>query len=301
MKKLKFHTPDKEGKSKCHKIHVGRDSKFCPQLKVHGTTMETVQGDTYLGDVVSGDGKNTKNVQKRISKGLGIISSIMNLLDKICFGIFYFEMAILLRESMFLNGILTNCEIWHNVQKKEIEDLEELDRSLLHKILKVPFTTPNESLYLELGIIPIGSVIKARRIMYLYYLLNLEKTEMLYKFFIIQWGNPTRGDWSELVKEDLTDFKVGTNLDNIRMQRNHSLKKLVKERAKDHVFETLITKKDDNSKMDNLKYTELKQQEYTKSPNLRLEENLNIFKFRTCMAEFGENFRAGADYVFCLL
>ena len=201
MKKLKFHIPDKDGKSKCHKIHVGKDSKFCPQLKVHGTIMETVQEDTYLGDVISGDGKNTKNISKRIAKGLGIISSITNLLDKISLGSFYFEMAILLRESMFLNGILTNAEIWHNVQKKEIEELEELDRSLLRKILHVPITTPKESLYLEMGILPIGTVIKARRIMYLYYLVNLDKTEMLYKFFITQWNNPIRGDWVELVKE----------------------------------------------------------------------------------------------------
>lgn len=36
MKKLRFHVPDKDGKSKCHNIHVGRHSKFCPKLKVHG-------------------------------------------------------------------------------------------------------------------------------------------------------------------------------------------------------------------------------------------------------------------------
>ena len=59
--------------------------------------------------------------------------------------------------------------------------------------------------------------------------------------------------------------------------------------------------KDAHSKMDNLEYTEIKLQDYMKSPNLRMEEALNIFKFRMRMAEFGENFRAGADYVFCPL
>ena len=60
MKKLKFHVPDEQGKSKCHKIHVGGNTKFCPKLKVHGTEMESVDEDTYLGDIISGDGKIQK-------------------------------------------------------------------------------------------------------------------------------------------------------------------------------------------------------------------------------------------------
>ena len=32
MKRLKFHTPDSQGKSKCHKIHVGNICDSCPEL-----------------------------------------------------------------------------------------------------------------------------------------------------------------------------------------------------------------------------------------------------------------------------
>ena len=82
-KKLKFHTPDKQGKTKCHKIHVGPKTSLCPQLLVHGTKMVEVDHDTYLGDIVAADGKNTMNIKKRISKGIGIISDIMNILEKV--------------------------------------------------------------------------------------------------------------------------------------------------------------------------------------------------------------------------
>ena len=40
------------------------------------------------------------------------------------------------------------------------------------------------------------------------------------------------------------------------------------------------TTKDGHSKMDILKYTKIKLQDYMKSPSLRMEEALNIFKFR---------------------
>ena len=39
LKKLRFHVPDQEGKSKCHKMYIGGNMNTCPELKVHGTVM----------------------------------------------------------------------------------------------------------------------------------------------------------------------------------------------------------------------------------------------------------------------
>ena len=61
LKKLEFHTPGPDGKTKCHVMHVGKRN-ICPKLEVHGTTMQLVTHDTYLGDVISADGSNTLNI-----------------------------------------------------------------------------------------------------------------------------------------------------------------------------------------------------------------------------------------------
>ena len=105
MKKLKFHTPNAAGKSKCHKLHVGKSNTLCPELRVHGCPMETVQTDTYLGDVLAADGGNTANIKARISKGNGILSKIRKYLETVSFGAHYFMIALLLRQSLLLNGI----------------------------------------------------------------------------------------------------------------------------------------------------------------------------------------------------
>ena len=76
---------------------------------VHGSPMECVQSDTYLGDVLTNDGTNTANIKARISKGNGILSRIRDYLETVSFGAHYFKIALLLRESLLLNGILTNC------------------------------------------------------------------------------------------------------------------------------------------------------------------------------------------------
>ena len=83
LKKLQFHTPDEKGKSKCNVMHVGKDTGICPKLEVHGTKMQKITQDTYLGDIVSSDGKNDANIASRVSKGLGIVTQITNMLEKV--------------------------------------------------------------------------------------------------------------------------------------------------------------------------------------------------------------------------
>ena len=89
MKKLRFHIPDSEGKSKCNKMHIGKRKMDCQGLKVHGCPMTEVRSDTYLGDTISSDGKNTLNIENRAAKGLGIVSRIMEILKNMSFGINY--------------------------------------------------------------------------------------------------------------------------------------------------------------------------------------------------------------------
>ena len=93
---------------------------------VHGTLIGRVKEDTYLGDVISVDGKNSKTISSRIGKGLGIITEIMNMLEKVSFGPHYFKMALLLRESLFLNSIFSNSEVWYGLNETEVKQLEDL-------------------------------------------------------------------------------------------------------------------------------------------------------------------------------
>ena len=57
LNNLKFHTKDKNGKSKCHWIHVGghKKKKDCFIPKVHKEEMLEVGEDTYLGEIIRKD------------------------------------------------------------------------------------------------------------------------------------------------------------------------------------------------------------------------------------------------------
>ena len=95
------------GFDKCFKMHVGSKSKnCCPVLMVKENEMKTSNRETYLGDVLTTDGKITANIQSRCDRGQGIINQSISMLQEISFGYFYFEIAMMFRNSMLLNGIM---------------------------------------------------------------------------------------------------------------------------------------------------------------------------------------------------
>jgi hypothetical protein len=166
-----------------------------------------------------------------------------------------------------------------------------LDRLLLRRILKAPISTPKEALFLELGLIPIGVLIQAKRINYLHYILSRRETEMIHQFFTAQWYNPSRGDWTETVKQDLEDFEIPVNLEDIKFKSKYSFKKEVKEKARDLSMKILMKKKEGHTKLDNLRYEELKKQSYLSLEGIKISEIQDTFRFRTRMANLGENYR----------
>ena len=299
LKKLRFHVPDSEGKTKCHKIHVGKESETCPELLVHGTVMQSVQSDKYLGDVISGDGKNTLNIESRVSKGLGIVTQIQNLLDTVSLGHHYFDIALLLRESMLVNGILTNAQIWYGLKENELKALENIDKIYLRSILKTKSSLAYEAYFLELGIIPLSLIIKGRRVKYLHYLVNRPENEMISKFLKAQWNNPVKNDWTTQVRQDLKDLNISENFDIFKKYKKNAFKKIVNQKLKEYTFKYLIKMKEGHSKMKNIKYESLKMQKYFSDSQLNINNKRDIFAFRTRMAEFGENYRGQRSYVIC--
>ena len=253
--------------------------------------MPAVTSETYLGDIISGDGSNKLNIENRVSKGLGKVAQIMSMVEKISLGKHYFKIAFLLRESIFLSSVLTNSEVWYKLSKTDLEDLESLDRSLLKRIFSVPNSTPTAALYLESGCVSIGTIIKARRANFLQYLLKLPKDDMLSRVFYCQWMDKKEHDWTEQVRADLEDFRLPVDLAYIEKKSVFSWKNTVKKRAKEYEFDKMIEKKEtkNQSKLKPLSYEKLDQQEYLKNLDVKLAKT--TFRFRTRMAQFGGNFK----------
>ena len=105
--------------------------------------MEKKEEERYLGDIISTDGRNIKNINARMKKRIGsIVKNINNMIEGIPFRMmFFYKVALILGNSFLVSSILFNSEVWYNINGAELNLLETVDIDLLRKILKAPKST----------------------------------------------------------------------------------------------------------------------------------------------------------------
>ena len=199
-------------------------------------------------------------------------------------------MAKILRDSLFINSILLNSEVWYNLSKSNIEDLEKLDNILLKKICEIPTTAPSAFLHLELGTVPIRFILKTRRLLFLQYILQEEENSLLNKFLVAQIMEPKAGDWWLSILEDMEDFNLTFTNYEIKNMKKEVFKKKVKHAASEAAFKWLNGKKAELKKMKDIQYKKLEIQDYLLSPSLSTHQTKFLLQLRSRMLPLRTNY-----------
>ena len=308
-KKLQF------GETKCHKMHVGLKNETCPDLYVDtwklGNEDEIVtafdklvdqetgesllnktESEKYLGDIVSCDGKNTKNILARRAKGVGIVDQVNKILEGTVYGPFIFEVAIILRQSLFINGVLNNAECWYGVKESELDQLEQVDEMLLRKLLEVGQGCPKEMLFLETGLWPLRYIVMSRRLMFLHYILNEDKNSLIYRFLQAQIKNPVKDDWILTVMENLEELDIYLDLEVMASLSTDCCKKFIYEKIEKRVLCYLNEIKLQHTKVMHIKHEQLELQSYFMPQNqINVQLTKFIFHAKTRMLKVRHNFK----------
>ena len=265
--------------------------------------IEHSEEERYLGDLITTDGKNAKNILARKSRGIGIIDKIFNYLNDVFFGPFFFQAAVMLRTSLLLSSILVNSESWYNVSNSDIQELESVDNMLHRRILETPRSTPISLMHLELGTLLIRYVIKSHRLLFLQYILKQDKDTLMYRFFDVQSRYPQKGDWVLQIKEDLKEVNLNMTFDEISKISDYSFQSKVKKAISQSAFKWLISEKNkprsNTSKGSNLKYSELKIQDYFLPNDMSNAQCNLLFSLRSRMVPVKCNFRHSYNDLSC--
>ena len=224
---------------------------------------------------------------------IGIAKKILNMLDGIYFGKYYYEAAIILRNSLLVSSVLFNCEAWYNITSAEMSLLETVDIMMLRGILKAPRSTPKEMLYLELGVMPLQHVIRKRRLGFLYYILQQENESLLSKVFQSQLENPTPKDWITTVKKDLEEINVNIQFFQIKKMKKDEFSNLIKRKIEAYALKELENIKSKHSKVNMIKHRILTMQNYLKPNelNIKKEHSQLIFRLRCQVTNTKENMK----------
>ena len=162
---------------------------------------------------------------------------------------------------------------------------------LLRKLLKTPISTPKPSLYLDTGCVPLRYVLKGKRIMFLHHILTREETALISRVFWAQVQDTAKGDWCQVVREDLDMIGLDTlSFNDIAKTSKEALKALVQNRIKVTAFKELLEEKNGLSKISGLSYTDLELQPYLVDHNLPTRLKQQLFRWRTRMIKVGYNY-----------
>jgi hypothetical protein len=277
--------------TKCVKMHVGKNVSNCPNLSVNNEEMKTASSEKYLGDVISSSGKIDANIQMRHDKGMGIINSIMSILKEISFGQFYFEIAMMLRTSMLVNGMLFSIEAINSLSTKHINLLEDCDKKLMRRIFEAEQGTPVESFYIETSAWPFRFILMGRQLMYYWTILKKSESELVRAVFNAQRDFPTEGSWINEVQGVLKYCEINFTEEEIMKMSKFKFKKIVKEKIQVKVLVNLITLQNKHTKSENL-HLESRMQNYLRSNDLTLSQKKLLFILRSKMLKIKANFSA---------
>ena len=254
--------------------------------------LETTDSEKYLGDIISKDGSNTKNIESRRNKGIGIVNQIMSKLEGTVYGPFYFEVGLNLRGSNLLNGILTNSEKWYVLRTCKVEQLEMVDELFLRRFLEAGKCTPKEMLYLETGTIPLRFLIIIRRLMYFHYLLNGDEDSLVNKVLKIQMMKPSKDDWINQVNDDLNSLDITLTPEEIENLSKDQFRKIVQEKIELKTLEYLNCQKAKHSKVLHIQHHSLQLQSYFSPDNvINVQLAKFIFQARSRMLDLRGNFK----------
>ena len=94
----------------------------------------------YLGDYITEDGKNQFMMEKRKEKINYMISTRIKYGEMA--GELYFQVIIEILETVIIPTLINNAETWTNITNKEIDEIENMQKTILQRIFKIKRNTP---------------------------------------------------------------------------------------------------------------------------------------------------------------
>ena len=264
---------------KCSKIHIGKKSKECQKLKVHENDMKESQKEKYLGDIISEKGTLKDNIENRVAKAWSYVSEIGAILSEFPFGNKKIQVGLMLREAMFLNGVLHSSEAWHGITAAHIAQLELVDHQLMRTILSAQSKIPIEFLYLETGALPVKYVITSRRLNYLKHIHMQSDHELVKRIFEAQRDDPKKGDWWKAVQSDLETFDINEN--ELKLNSKNTTKKYIRSKIYAKAFQDLKYAQSQHSKVKDIEYENYACQGYMKNRKFSFEESSLLVAMRS--------------------
>jgi hypothetical protein len=212
----------------------------CPTKDIASEKMKESDKEKYLGDFLTSKANSKDTLEARKARGYAILGNISALLKDVPMGNRRTQIGLDLRKSWFINSCLFNSEVWGGISETNLKDLNIIDHKILQVITGAQAKVPTEMLYLETSQLPLAHIISVRRLVYWQTILKRKDTELIKQVYQAMKPSPLKGDWIELLKDDLE--KGGLTLEDevkistlTKLSFKNDLKKKIRQLSQDEL------------------------------------------------------------------
>ena len=216
------------GQSKCNVMRVGVHKKHADK-KWNLGSMEIEETVTYryLGDFISNDGKNAKNIESRKTKTQATTININSIASTEVLRMIETSVLLELHDKVTIPGLIANAESW-SLSKMETTEIERIEQQALKNMFDLPLHTPIPAIIYTFGTLFTHLRIEKRRLNYLHTLLNRQDTHWTNQAFHIL--DEQNIGWAKTIKQTLRDLDLPTDPIAIKNKRPNDWKRLVEEK-----------------------------------------------------------------------
>ena len=131
-----------------------------------------------------------------------------------------------------------------------------------------------------------------RRLMFWWHVVNLDKKELLNKFYRAQNINRSKDDWVYQIDKDKKELNLELTDEEIKTFKKEQFRKMIKLKIERNAAKYLEERRRAHSKSKNIKFRGFSPAKYLLSKKLSTEEVQTLFKLRTRMIDVKENFKS---------
>ena len=266
-------------------INKKKKKKYNIELNIKNGLIKQTNDYKYLGEWYNEKGDHSTTIAKRRERELYYIKQIKFSGNEYKLGKSILITRLKIYKTVIIPTIFYNVETWSNINKKEINELERIQASIIKSICEQRITTPYYGILSELGIWPVEQQIEYKKIMLLHNIVTTEGERLLKEVINDQIEQTWKGCWTEQVKTICNKYNI--NIYNIKEYNKQKLKTIVKQRI--DIFLNMYLQKQIISKTKLRFVNNFTQEQYLEE--LEFQDSIKMIKIRLNMIEVKCNYK----------
>ena len=241
--------------------------------------MEVKELIVYLGLIFNSKGTNKDMLDDRIKNSRICMVSAFSTCCDVTLGRYMISSLLLMYQSVFLQILLYASQVWTNLTKEDLQRLKVTQLQFLKRMMKVPTSTSNTLVLLELGVLPVENEIHSRKLVFLHHILTRETDDPddpVFRMYIEQQNYHMEKNWTNECNNLRMIYDISESDEDIKVMS----KDMWKGRVKKIITQRAMTNLNDNVQ------TLSKGSEYPATTDLRPKKYLLQMEYKSAITLF---------------